>query len=74
MILVISPDKVAFYASQKEDENYKFRSYLKVHADEEELDQQFQKLVPEPMTHLVLKAEIGNGKMSGQKWIRHQMI
>lgn len=41
---MISPDKVAFYASQKEDENYKFRSYLKVHADEEELDQQFQKL------------------------------
>ena len=26
---MISPDKVAFYGKQKEDENYNFRTYLK---------------------------------------------
>lgn len=41
---MISPDKVAFYGKQKEDENYDFRTYLKIHADPDELDQQFQEL------------------------------
>ena len=41
---MISPDKVAFYGKQKEDENYIFRTYLKIHADPDELDQQFQEL------------------------------
>ena len=31
-------------ANKKEDENYRFRRYLKNHADEEELDRQFKKL------------------------------
>ena len=41
---MISPDKVAFYGKQKEDENYNFRTYLKIQADPDELDQQFQEL------------------------------
>ena len=41
---MISPDKGAFYGKQKEDENYNFRTYLKIHADPDELDQQFQEL------------------------------
>ena len=31
-------------ANKKENENYRFRTYLKEHADEEELDEQFKKL------------------------------
>ena len=31
-------------SKQKEDENYDFRTYLKIHADPDELDQQFQEL------------------------------
>lgn len=31
-------------ANKKENENYKFRTYLKVHADEELLDEQFKRL------------------------------
>ena len=39
-----SPDQVAHAARRKEDENYDFRSYLKMNADPDELDQQFRKL------------------------------
>lgn len=35
---MIHPDKIGAEAKKKEDENLKFRSYLKGHADEEELD------------------------------------
>lgn len=38
---MVSPDKVQIEAERKEDENYKFRAYLKSHADEDELDKQF---------------------------------
>ena len=38
---MVSPDKVQIEAERKEDENYKFRAYLKSHADEDELDRQF---------------------------------
>lgn len=38
---MVSPDKVQVEAERKEDENYKFRAYLKNHADEDELDRQF---------------------------------
>ena len=31
-------------ALEKEDENYRFRRFLKNHADEEELDKQFKRL------------------------------
>ena len=31
-------------AKQKENENYRFRQFLKIHADEEELDKQFKEL------------------------------
>ena len=39
--MMIHPDKIGAEAKIKEDENFKFRSYLKGHADEEELDKQF---------------------------------
>jgi hypothetical protein len=35
---MIHPDKIGIEAKKKEDENFKFRNFLKVHADEEELD------------------------------------
>lgn len=38
---MVSPDKVQIEAERKEDENYRFRAYLKSHADEDELDRQF---------------------------------
>lgn len=38
---MISPDKVFDYAKRKEKQNYKFRTYLKNHADEKKLDNQF---------------------------------
>ena len=41
---MIHPDKVKEEAKKKADENYKFRSYLKGHADEKELDRQFLRL------------------------------
>ena len=41
---MIQPDKVRAEAKKKEKENFKFRSYLKVHADETELDRQFLRL------------------------------
>lgn len=41
---MVSPDKVQSEAKKKENENFKFRTYLKGHADEEELDAQFLRL------------------------------
>lgn len=41
---MISPDKVQTEARKKENENFKFRSYLKNHAEEDELDRQFLRL------------------------------
>lgn len=41
---MIPPRKVKFMAKKKENENIQFRSYLKVHADEKELDEQFLRL------------------------------
>ena len=41
---MIHPDKVRTEAKKKENENFKFRSYLKGHADEAELDRQFLQL------------------------------
>ena len=41
---MIRPDKIQVEAKNKEDENYEFRSFLKMNADEEELDQQFRRL------------------------------
>ena len=41
---MIGPNEVAARAEQKEDENYAFRTYLKNHANPEELDAQFLKL------------------------------
>ena len=38
---MISPNEVTARAKQKEDENYAFRTFLKGHADPEELDRQF---------------------------------
>ena len=35
---MVHPDKVGIEAKNKEDENFKFRSFLKGHADEEELE------------------------------------
>ena len=41
---MIYPDKVKEEAKKKADENYRFRTYLKGHADELELDMQFLRL------------------------------
>ena len=41
---MIHPEKVRSAAKKKEDENFKFRSYLKGHAEEKELDRQFLRL------------------------------
>ncbi len=41
---MIHPDKVREAAKKKESENFKFRTYLKGHADEKELDRQFLRL------------------------------
>lgn len=41
---MIPPRKVKFMAKKKENENIRFRSYLKAHADETKLDEQFLKL------------------------------
>ena len=38
---MIEPSKVKTAAEKKEDENWKFRTFLKGHADEDELDKQF---------------------------------
>ena len=41
---MLAPDKVQNEAMQKENENYRFRAYLKGNADAEELDSQFVRL------------------------------
>lgn len=43
-VIMISPDKVCKEAKRLEDENYRFRSYLKSHAEEKELDERFFRL------------------------------
>lgn len=42
--MMIAPDEIEKRAQQKENENYAFRTYLKMHADPSELDEQFRKL------------------------------
>ena len=37
---MIHPDKVREEARNKENDNFKFRTFLKCHADEDELDRQ----------------------------------
>ena len=41
---MIKPEEVAGQAKRKENENIRFRSYLKNHAEEETLDRQFLEL------------------------------
>ena len=41
---MLSPRKLPFYTKKNEAKNYRFRSWLKVHADPEELDQRFLRL------------------------------
>ena len=41
---MISPDKARAEARKRENENYKFRTFLKCHADDDELDRQFLSL------------------------------
>lgn len=41
---MITPEEVAKRSKGKEDENLRFRSYLKGHAEEEKLDEQFFRL------------------------------
>lgn len=41
---MLSPDEVEQAAQRKENKNYKFRAFLKNHADEKELDAQFLRL------------------------------
>ena len=40
---MINIEELEILANKKEKENYRFRSYLKIHADEEKLDQQFKR-------------------------------
>lgn len=42
--IMVEPRKVKFAAKKKENENIKFRTFLKGHADPEELDKQFLEL------------------------------
>lgn len=39
---MINFDELAIMANRKEEENLRFRSYLKMHADDKELDKQFK--------------------------------
>ncbi len=41
---MLPPRKVKFEARKREDENLEFRTFLKIHAEEDVLDQQFLKL------------------------------
>lgn len=41
---MIQPDQVKREAEKREEENFRFRSYLKIHADAEKLDRQFLRL------------------------------
>lgn len=41
---MIKPEEVGKYAKRKENENLRFRTYLKIHANEETLDKQFHQL------------------------------
>lgn len=41
---IIKPEDVSAEARKRENENFKFRRYLKNHADEDELDRQFLRL------------------------------
>lgn len=41
---MIQPDEVRAIAKKKENENFKFRTFLKCHADADELDEQFLRL------------------------------
>lgn len=47
---MVSPDEVAGKARKKERQNFKFRKYLKIHADEKTLDAQFLRLHNELFT------------------------
>lgn len=48
---MLAPRKVQFEAKKKENENFAFRTYLKCHANEEELDRQFLELHDELFGH-----------------------
>ncbi|MCD7716367.1 MAG: YkgJ family cysteine cluster protein [Lachnospiraceae bacterium] len=41
---MIKPGEVKFQSKKKENENLAFRTFLKIHADEEKLDEQFLRL------------------------------
>lgn len=41
---MIAPRKLSHIAQKKEDENFKFRTFLKIYAEEEDLDQRFLRL------------------------------
>ena len=41
---MLSPRKLSFYTKKNEAQNYRFRSWLKVHSDPEDLDQRFFRL------------------------------
>ena len=56
---MIHPDKVKEEAKKKADENYKFRSYLKGHADERELDRQFMRLHKELCLLIMIAVNVG---------------
>jgi len=48
---MIKPSEVATEAQRFEQQNYEFRTFLKIHADDDELDSQFSKLHKELFTN-----------------------
>ena len=47
---MVRPDTVEYYARKKENKNYKFRTWLKCHADPDDLDKRFKALHEELFT------------------------
>lgn len=50
---MINPNEVNVKARKKENENVRFRTFLKNHADEETLDKQFFKLHQQLLTVMI---------------------
>ena len=55
---MLRPSQVQFYAKKAENKNYRFRSWLKMHADPDDLDAQFLLLHKE----LIYRQAGQNGK------------
>ena len=52
---MIHPDKIQEAARKKENENFRFRSYLKKYGKEEEIDRQFLRLHKELFAEIAVR-------------------